>query len=320
MRSSAKRNLGFGLRLALGLALLTLVVRRLDSAELFRSLAGLSWLPLVLAIAAQGAQRCLWAFRWQAILGANGIRRRLGDLLALVMIGLFFNSFFPTAVGGDVVRGYYAARGRERMLTSYLVVAIERLLGMISFALFAAVPSTLALLGNDQRFPRQLLGFAAAIGWTVVVGGIVVFSWRGWRSWVAGLPLLRGLAEKAGRGLDLFRQPETPRLLVVGSSLGLKLLAVLFYIGCARAVGIDTPALLFFLIVPATIVASMLPITLNGLGVREGVFVALLATTGVPTAQGGAAALLTLVVSTAFSLVGGAIYPFYRASRETEPA
>jgi uncharacterized membrane protein YbhN (UPF0104 family) len=59
-------------------------------------------------------------------------------------------------------------------------------------------------------------------------------------------------------------------------------------------------------------------VTLNGLGVREGVLVALLAVAGVPTARGAAVALLTLTVSTGFSLLGGLIYPFYRATHRTE--
>jgi len=315
MQKRTKKNLGFAVRLVLGLALLTFIVTRLEAGALLDPLRGASRTAILLAIGAQAAQRLLWAMRWRAILRANGIERSLGDLLALVLIGLFFNSFFPTAVGGDVVRGYYAARGRERMLTSYLVLAIERVLGIVSFAAFAAVPSTIALLRGDHPFPRQLLVSGAVLGWTIVVAGIVVFTWRGWHPWIAALPLVRGKAADLIRGIDLFRRPETPHLLIVGSSLGLKLLAVLFYVACARAVGIETPTLLFFLIVPATIMATMLPVTLNGLGVREGVLVALLATAGVPTAQGGAVALLTLTISLGFSLVGGLIYPFYRPSK-----
>ena len=286
MGSSTRDIVRFAARVVLGVALLALVLRGIDGGELLDSLRGLSWMPLLIAVAAQAAQRLLWALRWRAILAAHGIYRRLGDLVALVLIGLFFNSFFPTSVGGDVVRGYYAARGRERMLTSYLVVAIERLLGVVSFALFAAVPSTLALLLGDSRFPRELLWSGALIGWSVVLAGAVVFGWRGWSSAAARLPLVGRVIPKLSRGLELFRRPENPRLLVIGSSLGVKVLAMIFYIGCARAVGVETPAMLFFLIVPATL--------------------------------GGAVALLTLTVSTAFSLVGGLIYPFYRASHQPE--
>lgn len=68
----------------------------------------------------------------------------------------------------------------------------------------------------------------------------------------------------------------------------------------------------FFLVVPAASVAAMLPVSLNGLGVREGVFVALLAAIGAPANLAASCALLALIVSTAFSAIGGVVYPFYQ--------
>lgn len=318
MRQALRQHASFALRLVIGLALLAFVIWHVDTAALLGTFRNLSWLPLLLAIALQVAQRVLWTLRWRAILRANGIDRAWRELLGLVMIGVFFDSFFPTAGGGDLVRGYYAARGRERMLTSYLVVAIERLLGVISFAALAALASTVALLSGEQRFPFELLNVAAVMGWAVLAAGGSLFAWRGWHGWIAALPWLGRRSEMVLYSLDLFRRPETPRMLIVGTSVLLKLLAVLFFVACARAAGIDTPALLFFLIVPVALLASTLPITLNGLGVREGALVALLVGAGVPAAEAGAAALLALPINTAFALAGGLTYLLYRPSKTEE--
>lgn len=319
MEQITRQRGSFTLRLVIGLALLAFVIWHLDTAVLLGSLTNLSWLPLLLAFAAQVAQRVLWALRWRAILRANGIERAWRELLRLVMIGLFFDSFIPTAIGGDLVRGYYAARGKERILISYLVVAIERLLGAISFAALVALAATVALLSGQQRLPLGLLNVAAVIGWAILVPGVVLFAWRGWHAWIAILPWLGRRSEKVLYSLNLFRRPETPRFLIVGTSVMLKLLAVLFFIACVRAVGLDTPALLFFLIVPVALLTSAMPVTLNGLGVREGAFVALLAGAGVPPAEAGAAALLALAFNTAFALAGGLIYLGYRPFKTDEP-
>jgi uncharacterized membrane protein YbhN (UPF0104 family) len=74
----------------------------------------------------------------------------------------------------------------------------------------------------------------------------------------------------------------------------------------------------FFLVVPASVIASMLPVTLNGLGIRETVLITLLVAYGAPRAEVGAFAVLALLVATSFSLLGGVIYPFHRMSREDD--
>ena len=91
-----------------------------------------------------------------------------------------------------------------------------------------------------------------------------------------------------------------------------KLLAVLLYILCGEALGLDLAPTVYFLVVPAAVVSAMLPVTLNGLGIREGVMAGLLTAFGAPSAQAGAMALLGLAVTTSFAIIGGIFYAFYR--------
>lgn len=97
-------------RVVVGVGLLVLLISRMDTSEVFSSLSNLSLGLLTLAIAAQLVAKIFWTFRWQAILATCGERRSFRDLLALVFIGLFFNLFLPTGMGGDFFRGYYSAR------------------------------------------------------------------------------------------------------------------------------------------------------------------------------------------------------------------
>ena len=117
------------------------------------------------------------------------------------------------------------------------------------------------------------------------------------------------------RALELFNRPETRKLWVIINSLALQVIAVLFHLACARAVGLETPALVFFLVVPASVIVALLPITLNGLGLREGVLVGLLVSAGAPAAGAGAFALLALLVTSSFALIGGIINPFSAPQR-----
>ncbi len=315
----SKRTALVLLRVAVGLALLAFIIVRLEPRRVFAPLAELEWVAFALAVASQVVAKIVWSYRWRDILAAVGLQRGLLDLLALVLIGLFFNSFLPTAMGGDVVRGYYAARGREAMLASYLVVVIERALGMVTFAGVAAVAAVVALAAGGTPVPDRLLVIVAAGGGAIAAAGTAGFAWRGGLRRLAGSRLVARRAATLAGALEQLARPETPRLAIFASSVALKLIAILFYIACARAVGIDAPALLFFLIVPVSTVASMIPVTLNGLGLREGVFVALLAACGAPAARAGAVAVLALAISTGFALAGGLVYLFYRRQRPPAP-
>lgn len=310
------RGLGKAVRAVVGLALLAVLLLRLDPRQVVGSFAGLVWGAVALAALAQAAAKLVWVYRWREILRANGLERGFWDLLAVVFIGLFFNNFLPTAVGGDLVRGYYAAGGRQGLASSYASVVIERALGILSLAVLAATASGIALVAGGTPLPRTLLTAVVAVGVLAVVGGLAAFSWRGWRPlaerWSRRAGRAAHLLESLARGMELFRRPATPRLAIVGSSLALQAIAVLFHLACARAVGLGTPALVFFLVVPASVVASMLPVTLNGLGLREGTLVGLLVLYGAPAGEAGAFALLALLLATTFALAGGLVYPFYR--------
>jgi hypothetical protein len=122
------------------------------------------------------------------------------------------------------------------------------------------------------------------------------------------------VTSEALRVLELFARPETPKASIIATSIALKLLAVLFFASCGWAVGLELPLTVYFLVVPASVLAAMLPVTLNGLGIREGTMVALLVLFGAPPADAGAMVLLALAVSMGFSAIGGLLYPFYSAT------
>ncbi len=120
------------------------------------------------------------------------------------------------------------------------------------------------------------------------------------------------------RGLGVLRLPETPRLRLVFLSLALPLIGVAFYLGCARAVGVQIGALAFFLIVPVAVMISMIPVTLNGLGLREGTMTGLMLLYGAQPDRVGAFVVLSLAVSTLFSLFGGVLHLLARPPWERQ--
>jgi uncharacterized membrane protein YbhN (UPF0104 family) len=313
-RRSPKRKLArVLLRSILGLGLLAAVVLWLDPAEILASLLTVRRGPLVLAFLIQVLARLIWTYRWQAILRASQLERGFWDLFAVLHIGLFFNTFLPSSVGGDVVRGYYASRGgKDQVVVSYLSVVIERILGLATFAAMAAIAAGFAFATGSTPLPDRLLLSVVALGAALVLGATTLFWWHGWVDLARRLPVPDRWIDDLRRGLELFRRPGTPRLAILSCSVALKLIAILLYILCGHALGLDLAPTVYFLVVPAATVAAMLPVTLNGLGVRESVMAGLFSMFGAPRATAGAIALLGLAVITSFALIGGLFYVFYR--------
>ena len=235
------RTLWTLLRALIGLALLAFVVTRLDAGQVFASMAGLVWGWLALACVAQLVAKLVWTARWKEILRANGLERGFRDLLALVFVGLFFNSFLPTSMGGDVVRGYYTSRGRQEWVASYGSLLIERALGLITLSAQAAAVALILLAQGDDRLSGDLLVGVAVVGAGLTVTGFSAFRWTGWPSRLRAVPWIRErgarLLDGLARAIDLFNRPSTPRLAIVANSLALQITAALFQVTMTAATG-----------------------------------------------------------------------------------
>jgi hypothetical protein len=129
----------------------------------------------------------------------------------------------------------------------------------------------------------------------------------------------RGLA-KLGRSLSSlydtfarYRDRKKIFFYAVYLSFGIQLLNILVYILLAEALGISIPWGYFFLFFPIVTVIAMLPISFNGLGMREGMFVYLFSKIGLPSAQALSLSLTWYFIITGISLVGGIIFALRRS-------
>lgn len=304
------RGVRIALRTAVGVALLAWLAGTLDASKVARSLREADWRWVAAGLAAQVAAKFVWTARWRRILLAGGVHRGFWELMALVHMGLFFNSFLPTSMGGDLARGYYAS-GPGGKTASYAALIVERGIGFVALLAVAGVAAACALFQETPPFPSPLL-IAVTAGAAVAIAAGLTLPRFGWAEAV-----VRRLATRGGR-LARFAAPidESSKLFragvsspaILGWSVFLQVVAVLFHVACARAVGVEIAFLDFFLIVPASVIASMIPISLNGLGLREGTLVALTTVRGAGGPDAGGFAILALLLATLFAVIGGLLY------------
>ena len=294
------------LRVALGIGLLGFVLSRTDLGEARRSLSRAHGEWLAVAVLAQIGSKLCWAWRWSALLRAARHVRATMELFGLVLVGLFFGSFLPGSVSGDFARGWaLAARGVPRAVAAASVLA-DRIVGMAALAVAAAAGAAMGIGGGPGRSPWLPAGAALA-----VFGTALALAAR--PTLLAGIAdrLPAALSRRARRVADSFAlmAGHTGMVCVsLAASLGLVALSALFHWSLGRAIGVRVPFAAWLVIVPAVMLLSAIPLTPNGMGIREAGFVGFLSAQGVAPTQAALFAVLALLIPLPFAIAGGILF------------
>lgn len=311
--------MGLLLKLSISLSLLSLLLWRVDREALFSMLRSLNLMLFLTALLLYILCQLLSTYRWQLLLWAEKIWIPFQKLALFYFEGMFFNLFFPTAIGGDLVKGhriYRYTEGEEASLASILIDRLVGLSAVLFIALTALLSSSLNSPSPDPIVAWPILGFAGAF--VLGVGGMfsrrigsLLFPSRRW------LPASR-LWEKLGafyRSLQRYRGHKIALGKTFCISLFLQALYVYNYYLVARALGFSISLGTFYLLVPLVIVVSMIPISIGGLGVREGTMIYLFGKVGVDPASALGLSLTVFFINILSSLPGGLIFALWRARR-----
>ncbi|HSB73287.1 MAG TPA: lysylphosphatidylglycerol synthase transmembrane domain-containing protein [Candidatus Methylomirabilis sp.] len=245
--------------------------------------------------------------RWQRLLAAEGIRLPLWRLALVYFEAAFFNLFLPTLIGGDLVRGYTIyriTRGHDASIASILV---DRLAGFAALVLIALVALAVAYRRlQDPHVAVMILGVAAAFA-----AAMALLLNDRLKSHATGLARVVGLARFHARvqglvdALQRYRhhQRALGQALILSALLQALIIVTYYLIGTSLNLGV--PLAYFFLYVPLITVLAMLPISVAGLGVREGGVVYFFAKVGVEPGAALGMSLVWFSLSLAVSSLGG---------------
>ena len=217
------------------------------------------------------------------------------------------------------MRMYDSWRSGSSRSQAIAAVVMDRFMGLTALLLIALIAF---MFGEYLRFSASgivvvvaLMAFAAMLGLM-----FVMFMPQSVVDWIVGVtprlhPRLRTLVDAIVRSLNAFRSRRPALLAALGLSFLLQANVVVYHWIVASALGLSVPFTAFLLIVPIAIVVMMIPISINGIGVREGVFVLLLGTHGVSHAEGLAYAWIIYALLLLQGLIGGVVFAVRKESR-----
>ncbi|MBV8451918.1 MAG: flippase-like domain-containing protein [Deltaproteobacteria bacterium] len=284
----------FAIKLAAGFSLVAFILWHYDLRSSFQLIRRERPILFVAAIALYVAGQVMSAFRWQFLAGLNGLSGGFSDYLAYYFIGMFTNIFVPGLVGGDALRALYLGRRQQRIGPAFASVMADRGIGLLTLFWLAAAA---ALCTTRVRLPASILRVTLAAGGTSLLAFLAA-------------PLLAKWISQTNR-LNRLLAPIIPYLCrpirlapAIALSAVLQLsLAVCQYL-LAIGLGLDIAVTTFVLIVPITNVIASLPITINGLGMREAGYLVLLGMAGVSKEQAVALSLLYFAATLAGGFTG----------------
>jgi uncharacterized protein (TIRG00374 family) len=301
--SRGESRLVFPGKILVSALLLTILFWRVDHPTLIRTIQAL---PLKVFLGCSGLYSLgylISTFRWQRLLLAEGIRLPLWRLTLVYFEAAFFNLFLPTLIGGDIVRGYTIYRitqGHDASIASILADRISGFAALVGIALIA-----LALAYGQIRDPQVAVMILTLAG--AFTGMIAALLHERMKERASSLLRIVGLtrfqAKLQGMVEALQRYRGHPRALgqAVLLSVLLQALIIVTYYLIGASLNLGVPIAYFFLYVPLITAVAMLPVSVAGLGVREGGVVYFFAKVGVNAASALTMSLvwfsLTLVVS-----------------------
>ena len=301
MSSGSKRTrVLFWLKVCVSAGLIYYLFTLIDLDRLLDELRKVDVRYLVVALLLLLAQIGISSSKWHLILRSDGVLMRLPFLIKTYMIGNFLSLFLPTSFGGDIYR-VLAVRGINRDLAkSTSSVLFDRLTGVLALVSICMI-AYLAL--PDQAYEPVVL-IAYVLG---VAGFLMVSSETAIRIINASKV---SLVRKIGKILESFRNyrrdPRTLALVILLSfvfQLNIVIVNKMYTI----SLGLDIPFSVLLVIIPLIYVTEILPISINGLGVRESAFGFFFVLIGHTVEEGLAVSLLVIGMRYLLGLLGGTL-------------
>ncbi len=257
----------FAFKLVVSALSLYLVFSKAGPREILGMMKRIGPLYFLAAALIYVVSQAISTVRWKLLLPGKFTFRKL---FSLYMIGAFFNSFLPGLIGGDVVKAYYLNKDAKKLSLTLASIFMDRYFGYAALMIVGAVAYPFAV-GYFRGAVYQWV--MPAIVCAFIVGSFLFF----------GLQLgkrFRTVSEFYEYFVSLkSRKDVITKALMI--SICIQILGFSGVALLASALGEDIPVLLLFVFLPIIITVTTIPISISGLGVREGAFVILLGLIGI---------------------------------------
>jgi len=307
-----KKKVLFSLKLIFGFSLLFyLVFFKANPKEIVEVLEKAYFPYIILAFSLHSIGILISAVRWKLLLKNHSSKYSVLDLSKSYLVSCFFNHFLPTRFGGDIVR-ISDTKGIEKGISaSTAIIVIERMSGIIILLIFAFI-SSVVKINFVKESPMVLI--ALFIG----IIGIILFVVL-WKVLPIGFfgkfKFKRSFLNKFFIKLDEFlfviknslKQKRLMKRVFLFSFL-LQLNVIIHYYLIGISLGVNIPFFDYFFTIPILLLALSIPISINGIGIRELVLIKFFVFYSFSSEYAISFSFLDVIFNLILGIIGGIIY------------
>jgi uncharacterized protein (TIRG00374 family) len=285
---------------------LVLLLISVDWQTAMRDLRRVDLFPLSIATAILCVQFAIASRKWQIALAIHGLSWRVLPLVRISLIGFFLNNFLPTAIGGDIYRAYRTLPAEGQKSRAISALLLDRLSGMVALFIVAAVGAVAVWVQRRDPLSALLVAFfigpllfAAMLPWLARVAVI-----RRLLQKLAAIPKLEPLVHNTR--LILSKKPQLLDTLAVALVFQTLAVVAIYFL----FVSVDTYGVMAesAVIGAASVLASLLPVSINGIGVMEGSFALTAVRLDVAFESAVIVSLMLRLSSVVFSVIGAGVF------------
>jgi arylsulfatase A-like enzyme/uncharacterized membrane protein YbhN (UPF0104 family) len=315
MGEGARKWLRLGLKVAVSAAIISLIFykifQRQEADTLWAHVAELRLWLVALCAVSFGIAICANILRWNLLLKGQGIHAPAGYLASTFMIARFFGAA-GGLIGQSGFRLYDLSRRTKKTARAAASIGIELVIGNMAMGLVSVFSCLFGLRYVGQTGVVMLALFFGAL---IAVTFTILAKPRFVRTLAQRLPA--GIAARLQNAVDAVCAYEGKGGLLTRSVL----LGVVIHVGnnmvyvlAAKALGVDLPIMELFFVSTLQNIVSHLPITPNGVGLREMTAVGLYTAVGLPADQAVLIPIVGFSVDMAISAMGGVLLLLRRDS------
>ena len=299
------------LRLVVSVGLIGFLVwsMRGNLPHVLNTLANMNYLFFVFAIGLFMTNVVMLSLRLNMLFRGEGLKIPFGRVVQLTYIGYFFNNVMPTAVGGDIVKAYYANKSTSQTTKSFIAVFMDRFIGLFSLVLIALF-ALFWSWGNIDIVIKKIVFIFAFFGFIIFLAALnasvakfVLMILSKLHLWKIGEKI-----SKVYKAVHEYRNKKGLILKVVAISFICQTTYFLVVYFLSKSLNITLSLKTIFLFMPIVGIVCLLP-SLGGLGLREGAIVALFGSV-IGNDNAFSISILLLMTLLVISIVGACIYLF----------
>ncbi len=310
MKGSSNLLLYLRIFISIGLLLILCFFMRDRFDELFDTIRsvniGLFLLTLTVAICII----IIHAFRLKCLFEIQGIYFSGIEAVKLAFVGVFFNNFMPSTIGGDVVKLYYAKKRAKNFIEPFSSIIMDRIVGLTALTLLG----TLALFFGPEFIKNNTAKLIILFFFLLIIGFFILLFFKGFTAKLVCLCRVFKLVKferwivKLVETISRFSKSSKVLYALFCGLIGQVMIIFCVYL-LSRSLSLNLPIATFYVLIPVIQIVSVLP-SINGLGIREGAFVYFFKDLMAPE-YAVALSILYLGLMVPVSIAGGFIYMFF---------